>query len=168
MILRELNHLTKTEFTEFLATIFEHSPWVASKAAEFRPFASIEELHKSMCEVVRNSQEQEIIDLIRAHPNLGDKLEMSTESTHEQQGVGLQNLSREEYAMFQALNKKYMDTFGFPFVLAVRGKTKNDIREAMEKRVNNSQAIEYETALSEVFKIARFRLEEKIQVEENV
>lgn len=168
MILRELNHLSKAEFTEYLATIFEHSPWVAGKAADFRPFASMEELHKSMCEVVRNAQEQEVIDLIRAHPNLGDKLEMSTESTQEQQGAGLQNLSREEYETFQALNKKYMDTFGFPFVLAVRGKTKDDIRKSMEKRVDNSQTDEYETALLEVFKIARFRLEEKIQVEENV
>lgn len=157
----DVNRLTKEEFIEEFGTIFEQSPWVANKAAELRPFASAKELHKTMCEIVRNSPEDEIIDLIRAHPNLGDKLEMSSESIQEQHGAGLQNLSRAEYDLFQSLNKRYMEKFRFPFILAVRGKSKDDIRTAMEDRVNHTRDIEFKMALTEIFKIALFRLEDK-------
>ena len=160
MMLAELNLVTKEQFTAFFSTIFEHSPWVASKAAEYRPFSSVEALHKTMCEIVRNSSEEDRVELFRAHPNLGDKLEMSAESIKEQNGAGLQNLSAVEYESFQCLNKKYIETFGFPFIFAVRGNTKEDIHVALTNRVNNSKQNEYETALAEIFKIALFRLED--------
>ncbi|MDR7203320.1 2-oxo-4-hydroxy-4-carboxy-5-ureidoimidazoline decarboxylase [Priestia megaterium] len=50
----------------------------------------------------------------------------------------------------------------FPFILAVRGKQKEDIYEAMQSRLLNTEQTEFDTALEEVYKIAFFRLTDKI------
>lgn len=160
--LTELNGLDNEEFTIMLGEIFEHSPWVASKTAPYRPFPSVEALHQTMTEIVSNTTEEEKLELIRAHPNLGDRIEMSDDSTKEQQGAGLQNLTEEEYKSFYSLNQAYMNKFGFPFIFAVKGKTKEDIHEALKRRIENSKTDEFKTALSEIYKIAAFRLQDKI------
>ncbi|WP_407269455.1 2-oxo-4-hydroxy-4-carboxy-5-ureidoimidazoline decarboxylase [Radiobacillus sp. PE A8.2] len=158
----DLNQLDKDQFVHELGDVFEHSPWVAKKAVAFRTFSSLQALHQRMVEIVNNAPFEEQLELIRAHPNLGEKIEMSDDSTKEQQGAGLQNLTVEEYNSFQSLNKAYMEKFGFPFIFAVKGKNKHDIHDAMKKRVNHTEEEEFETALSEIYKIALFRLQAKI------
>lgn len=145
-----------------LGGIFEHSPWIAAEAAVSKPFTSLEELHAAMVAIVKLATNEEKLLLIQKHPNLGEKVEMSRDSNVEQQGAGLKDLTEEEYNRFLALNERYMKKFGFPFILAVKGKGKQDIYKAMETRVNHSQLVEFETALSEIYKIAFFRLQEKI------
>ena len=89
--------------------------------------------------------------------------EMTDDSIKEQRGAGLKDLTALEYENFLSLNKRYMDKFGFPFILAVRGKNKNEIYEAMETRIHHTEKAEFETALSEIYQIALFRLQEKIK-----
>ncbi|MBP3038565.1 2-oxo-4-hydroxy-4-carboxy-5-ureidoimidazoline decarboxylase [Bacillaceae bacterium Marseille-Q3522] len=165
MKLAELNQYNKAAFINALGEIFEHSSWIAEKAAAYRPFSSIEVLQQTMIEIVRNAPDEDQLALIRAHPNLGYKIEMSPDSTKEQQGAGLQSLTKEEYENFRLLNEQYMNKFGFPFIFAVKGKTKDDIYEAMTKRVVNTYKEEFATALAEIYKIARFRLQDKVEYE---
>ncbi len=160
--LRSLNETSNDEFTAMLGGIFEHSSWIAAKAAISKPFTSLEELHAAMVAIVKHATNEEKLLLIQKHPNLGERVAMSKDSNVEQQGAGLKELTVEEYNRFLALNERYMKKFGFPFILAVKGKDKQDIYKAMETRVNHSQLVEFETALSEIYKIAFFRLQEKI------
>ncbi|WP_170287655.1 2-oxo-4-hydroxy-4-carboxy-5-ureidoimidazoline decarboxylase [Aquibacillus halophilus] len=160
--LEDLNRISKDEFINLFGEVFEHSPWIAKKAEEFRPFQSLDALHSRMVEIVRNAPQEEKLELIRAHPNLGDKIEMSEDSSQEQQGAGLKHLTEEEFKSFHSLNQTYIDKFGFPFIFAVKGKYKDDIHQAMKLRVKESPANEFNTALSEIYKIALFRLREKI------
>lgn len=161
--IEKINHLSKTEFIEMLGEIFENSPWIANKAAEHRPYASLASLHNQMVEIVKNAPRTEQLELIRAHPNLGERIEMSEESKEEQKGAGLKDLTLAEFESFQMLNKAYTEKFQFPFIFAVKGKTKNEIHQAMQGRVKQPKEQEFETALSEIYKIALFRLEEKIR-----
>ncbi|MDL4841019.1 2-oxo-4-hydroxy-4-carboxy-5-ureidoimidazoline decarboxylase [Aquibacillus rhizosphaerae] len=162
MNIEDVNQLSEQEFIEILGEIFEHSPWVAKKAFEFRPYTSKDALHQRMVEIVSNSPKEEQLELIRSHPNLGDNIEMSMDSVHEQQSAGLKNLTEEEYKSFQSLNHTYIEKFGFPFIFAVKGKQKDDIHDSMKTRVNHSDDDEFNTALTEIYKIALFRLQDKI------
>lgn len=160
--LKLLEEKSDKEFTECLGDIFEHSSWIPEQAAASRPFASLVSLHQCMVDIVSQTSTEMKLDLIRKHPNLGDKVQMTDDSIKEQLGAGLTDLTAEEYENFLSLNKRYMNKFGFPFILAVRGKDKNDIYNAMETRIHHTKEIEFETALTEIHQIALFRLQEKI------
>lgn len=162
LTIHQLNELEPKPFIHLLGGIFEHSPWIPEKALESRPFSSFNQLYRKMVHVVESSSKEQKLLLIQAHPNLGDRVQMSTDSVNEQKGAGLNELTPEEYGRFISINQQYMNTFGFPFILSVRGKNKHDIYQAMEERVHNEKEIEFETALKEIYKIAFLRLEEKV------
>lgn len=160
--IEQINELNQEQFVELLGMIFEHSPWVAGAAWHVRPFASREALHTAMINVVRESRVETIVDLFRAHPDLGTRLAVAEYSAKEQQGAGLNQLSAEEYEHFYGLNNMYMKTFGFPFIYAVKGKTKEDILAAMESRIWHTASEEAAQALEEIEKISGFRMQDLI------
>lgn len=162
--LDELDKVSHDKFVELLKDIFEHSPWVPDKAWTYRPFNSLTDLHEKMVLIVKEATYEEKLGLIQAHPNLGTRLEMSGASEQEQAGVGLNQLTTEEFVQFSALNKQYMDKFGFPFIMAVKGQSKTIIYESMQQRMNHSESEEFETALNEIEKIAYFRLKDLIKI----
>lgn len=158
--LGQVNRMTAEAFIETLGWIFEHSPWVAKRAWTARPFHSIEQLHRAMVRVVEESAVAEKLELLRAHPDLAGKLQMTDASVKEQQGAGLDQLSPSEFEAFTVWNRTYTEKFGFPFIMAVRGQTKDTIAAAMRERVDNEADVELSAALREVFKITRFRLDD--------
>lgn len=158
MNLAAINHLSREAFVEQLGWVFEHSPWVAEKAWEHRPWASLEALHRSLVQAVQEAPKEARLALIRAHPDLGSRARMAQASVAEQKGAGLDALTPAEFERIQTLNRAYTDRFGFPFILAVRGKSKAEVFKAMEERLPNPPELEFQTALEEIYKIARFRL----------
>ena len=163
MNLGELNARDRDAFVETLGWIFEESPWVAERAWVRGPFVSIEALHQAMIDVVQQASESEQLALLRAHPDLGTRARISDASTGEQQGAGLDRLGREEYARLQRLNDEYRGRFGFPFLFAVKGSTKEDVLTALEARVGRSRDEELIEALRQVYRIAGFRLEDALR-----
>ncbi|WP_078412119.1 2-oxo-4-hydroxy-4-carboxy-5-ureidoimidazoline decarboxylase [Priestia abyssalis] len=157
-----LNEISLSEFVETLKDIFEHSPWVIQRAGEFRPFVSREALYEKMVAVVQAASEEEKLNLIQAHPHLGTRKPMTSFSVSEQKGAGLNQLSEAEYELLLEMNKEYVQRFGFPFILAVRGKNKDEILQAMNERLKNSKEQEFNQALSEIYQIVRFRIEDQI------
>jgi OHCU decarboxylase len=156
--MEEINQMNKEEFIEKVGWVFEHSPWVASGAWENRPFESSKSLLQTMINIVQNADESMQVALLRAHPDLGTRLQMSEVSQKEQAGAGLDKLSKEEFEEFVSLNQSYVNRFNFPFIMAVKGQSKETILSAMKQRVHNSYEEEYNIALREVYKIAGFRL----------
>lgn len=156
--MEEINVMSKEEFVQKFGGIFEHSPWVAEGAYTQIPFRSIEHLHSTMVETALSADRGQIIALLRAHPDLATRLQVSPLSAAEQQGAGLDQLTAEEFTLLNDRNRQYTDKFQFPFILAVRGKNKNDIINAIGKRVNSSPQEEWVQALSEIGAITRFRL----------
>lgn len=161
--LDQLNHCSPEEFVETLKGIYEHSPWVAEQVVSNRPFQSFQSLYETMQLKVRQGDQDTKIKLLCAHPNLGEKIQMTDSSKAEQSQAGLTELTEEEYKRFNQLNKRYMETFPFPFILAVKGKHKQEIYNEMESRIHHSAETEFVTALAEVDKIALFRLKELIE-----
>ena len=159
MNIDELNHLSKKEFVEKLGWIYEGSPWVAERAWAHGPFASLDALHAAMVAEVEHASTDEQLALLRAHPDLGTRVKMSGASVSEQSGAGLDHLTPEEHQELIQLNTGYRDEFGFPFLMSVKGCTKDDILKNLRERVAGSREEEFRTALEQVFRIARHRLE---------
>ena len=142
---------------------FESSPWVAERAFDAEPFAGIDDLHRAMVAVVLRAGAAEQLALLRAHPELAGREAqagtMTESSASEQASAGLDRLSRDEAQRIAELNAGYAARHGFPFIIAVRNYTKAQIFDAFARRSTSDPAREVETALSEVFAIARIRLE---------
>jgi 2-oxo-4-hydroxy-4-carboxy-5-ureidoimidazoline decarboxylase len=160
--LAELNAATREAFVGHLGGVFEHSPWVAERAYDRRPFATREALHTAMVAAVEEAGPERQLALLRAHPELAGQAaargEMTAFSTREQGGSGLLDCSPEELARLQELNRAYTEKFGFPFIIAVRGLDRRAIIEAFERRLANSREAEIGEALRQVARITGFRL----------
>ena len=158
-----LSGLPQAAFVARLGDIFEHSPWVPERAWAARPFASIDALHAAMVAAVDQAAEAEQLALICAHPELAGREAaagtLTSASTGEQRGAGLDQCSKEELQRLRQLNKDYRARFGFPFVVAVKGLTRHQIMDRVEARLANDRDIEFRTCLNEIGKIARFRLD---------
>jgi len=157
-----LNGLGHADFVARLGGIYEHSPWIAERAFAARPFATLDDLHAAMQRALQGASAEEQLALIRAHPELLGKLEaaeLTESSRQEQAGAGLDRCTAAQKARMQALNQAYRDKFGFPFVVAVKGLDWAGIIERIEARLGNDAEAERATALREIGRIARFRLE---------
>jgi 2-oxo-4-hydroxy-4-carboxy-5-ureidoimidazoline decarboxylase len=164
--LAEINAMAPERFVLCFGDIAEHATWVAQAAAKTRPFASRDAMIAAFATAVREAEPERQLDLLRSHPDLAGKAartgEITADSRREQSGAGLDSLDAEEFTRFTMLNERYRRTFGFPFILAVKGATKQRILAAFESRLGNSPGAERATALSQVLCIIRFRLEERV------
>ncbi len=156
--------LAHDAFITRFGDIYEHSSWVAEAVFDESGVSSdLSQLAQAMAAVVDGASGERKLALLRAHPDLAGRLAvqggLTQASTDEQKSAGLDQCTRDELERFQFLNKEYTDKFGFPFILAVSGKDRAQILANFEARLENSPRQEFATALGEVHKIARIRLE---------
>jgi allantoate deiminase/N-carbamoyl-L-amino-acid hydrolase len=172
--LPDLNNCQPAAFVDALRGIYEHSPWIAERAAAYRPFPSLAALRQALQAVVTQASQDEQLALLRAHPELAGKAaiagELTAESTGEQAASGLDRCSPEEYARLQELNAQYGEKFGFPFILAVkgptgRGLTRSAIIATFARRLENGIDLEMQECLRQVHRIAEIRLNALLGVE---
>jgi 2-oxo-4-hydroxy-4-carboxy-5-ureidoimidazoline decarboxylase len=163
MTLGEVNGLDEEGFVSAFGAVAEDSPWIARLAARRAPFSDGEALIAAFHQAIDDADHDSQLQLLRAHPDLAGGAaragRLAEASQAEQKGARLDALSEEEFARFERLNAAYRARFGFPFILAVKGATKHDILAAFEARLPNSPEQEFETALQQVKRIVRFRLE---------
>ncbi|MBC8036383.1 MAG: 2-oxo-4-hydroxy-4-carboxy-5-ureidoimidazoline decarboxylase [Rhizobiales bacterium] len=150
------------DFVAAFADVAEHSPWVARRAAAARPFATLDAMIQVFTDAVGVVSHKKQLALLRAHPNLAAKAKLTDESLREQSSAGLDTLTAEELARFTQLNRLYQAKFGFPFILAVKDATKQQILDSFEERVNNPAEVEFATAVAQVYRILRFRIEDRV------
>ena len=159
----DINNRSEQDFVDLLGAIFEHSAWVAELVYGQRPFADPDALHRAMVDAMRQAPELLRVALLCSHPELAGKEakagSLTDASQREQAGAGLDQCSADELRNIQRLNQAYRDRFEFPFIIAVTGLDKHQIIAAMERRLANSKSTEFDTALGEVEKIARIRID---------
>jgi 2-oxo-4-hydroxy-4-carboxy-5-ureidoimidazoline decarboxylase len=165
--LEQLNAANTDHFVAALASIYEHSPWVAAAVAGQRPFESLASLNAAMAAAVRAAPAARRLALIELHPDLAGKAahadDITAESKSEQGGAGLDRLSDTEYALFQRLSDAYRQTFHIPFIVCVRRHTKESILRQYERRLQNTRDAELETALNEIGRITALRLSDRVK-----
>ena len=157
--------LSRTAFVDRFGGVFEHSPWVAQAAFDAGLDGACDTasgLHALMSRAMMAGSDEQKLALIMAHPDLAGRLaragRLTAESTKEQASAGLDQLTDEERARFTELNDAYKARFGFPFIMAVKGRSKGEIMDAFERRIAHDRAQEFATALAEISRIALLRL----------
>ncbi|MES2718712.1 MAG: 2-oxo-4-hydroxy-4-carboxy-5-ureidoimidazoline decarboxylase [Pseudomonadota bacterium] len=174
LTLDQLNAASAAEFTTLLDGTYEHSPWIAERAAAARPFATLAQLKQALVRVVQEAGADAHLALIRSHPELAGKAMVSqtltAESNNEQGKAGLTDCTPEEFARIQQLNAAYNTRFGFPFMLAVRGPRgsglgKQQIIETFARRLANPPDFERDEALRNIHRVAEIRLADKFGIQ---
>ncbi len=145
--------------------VFEYSAWISEAAFDAglpADATTAEGLHRALCAVLRAAPRERKQALIEAHPDLAGRLaragRLTSDSIREQSSVGLDRLSDEEYERFTTLNAAYREKFGIPFIMAVKGHTKEDILECFRRRIMNDAETEFADALAQIERIALLRL----------
>ena len=159
----KIDKLTETEFTEVFGNIFEDASWIAVKLYKQKPFYDFNDLCKKMISIFQESDDQSKLKVLNSHPDLANKAKIGSltpDSNKEQAGAGLDQCTEKEFEEFKNLNLIYKKTFGFPFIIAVKGKNKLEILDSFKKRVLSDKQIEFDEAIKQVKQIANLRLNE--------
>jgi 2-oxo-4-hydroxy-4-carboxy-5-ureidoimidazoline decarboxylase len=156
-----LNEASASSFVAALGEVFEHAPWVAETAAAGRPYPTVTALHDAMMQAVRAAAPARQAGFIGGHPELGSRVkraDLTADSQSEQGGLGLDQLSAEEFDRFNRLNTAYREKFGFPFIVCVRRHTRDSILRQFGRRLDHDREAERAAALDEIGLITRLRL----------
>ena len=159
----KFNKLSKAEFISIFVNIFEKTEWVAEKCYESKPYNNLDELVSKMMKIFENIERERLLEILNSHPDLAVAKKLTEDSKNEQKNASLNQCTDQELMEFNELNKKYKKKFSFPFIIAVKGKNKEEILNIFRQRIANNINLEFEEAKKQVKKIASFRLNEIIK-----
>ena len=164
-MINNINKLSEIQFIKIFANIFENSQYIAEALYKKKGdgFNDFKDLINKMMDIFENTTKEQKLKILNAHPDLADKTKiasLTSDSKKEQNSVGLDQCTEDEFNEFKKLNDLYKKKFGFPFILAVKGKNKNEILDSFKKRISFDPAIEFDEALKQVKQIASLRLKE--------
>jgi OHCU decarboxylase len=158
----KINQLTKNDFIDIFGNVFEKTNWIAVKTFELKPYKNFNKLSSTIMEIYENSSKEDCLQIFNSHPELAVEKKLTEDSQKEQNNANLNQCNDEEFNEFQSLNIEYKKKFGFPFIIAVKGKNKDEILNCFRERIKNEINLEFEEAKKQVKKIATFRLNEII------
>ena len=163
------SQMDRAAFVAAYGGVFEHSAWIAERAFDLELGPAHDTaggLHNALTRMFRSASNEERLGVLTAHPDLAGKLaqarRLTRESTSEQASAGLDALTDEERAAFTELNRQYTESFGFPFIIAVRDHDKSSILAAFQRRVGQDRDTEFAEACRQVERIAEFRLRDML------
>ena len=162
-MINKINKLPKSEFIKVFGNIFESSSWISEELYKLKPFSSFTDLSTKILGIFENTTKDNQIKILKAHPDLANKTKigsLTSDSKNEQNSAGLDKCTPEEFNEFKNLNFEYKKKFGFPFIFAVKDKSKLEILSSFRKRISYDITVEFEEAKKQVKKIASLRLME--------
>ena len=160
--IEKINRLSENEFIGTFGNIFEKTNWIANRAFNSKPYRNFNEFISTIIKIYENSSKEDCIKIFNAHPELAVEKKLTEDSHKEQKGANLNRCNNEEFSEFKNLNIEYRSKFGFPFIISVKGKNKNEILNNFRRRIKNEINLEFNEAKEQVKKIATFRLNEII------
>ena len=161
--IKKINNLDKSEFLSIFGNVFEKSKWISEKVFNLKPFESLESFFSEIIRIYENSDNKTVLEILNLHPELAIEKKLTANSEAEQNKANLKECTPEEFNEFKKLNIEYKKKFNFPFIIAVKGKNKDEILNYFRERIKNSLDEEFFEAKKQVKKIATFRLEEIIK-----
>ena len=152
----KFNKLSKTEFISIFGNIFEKTKWIAERCYESKPYNNLDELVSKMLKIFENIEKERHLEILNSHPDLAVEKKLTEDSKNEQKNSSLNQCTNEEFVEFKKLNEEYKKKFGFPFIIAVKEKNKEEILNSFRQRITNNINLEFEEAKKQVKKIANF------------
>ena len=160
--IKKVNQLSENEFISIFGNVFEKTNWIANKAFNLKPYKDFDDFISTIIKIYENSSKEDCLTIFNTHPELAVEKKLTEDSHKEQKGVNLNRCNNKEFSEFKNLNIEYRSKFGFPFIIAVKGKNKKEILNNFRQRIKNEINLEFNEAKEQVKKIAIFRLNEII------
>jgi OHCU decarboxylase len=162
-----LNSMPRETFAQALEPLFEAAAPLAEALYAARPYASYAALIDTAESLARAMPFDAQVAVLSAHPRIGaDPATVSAASFREQgyaaeAEAGFDPSHLESiYTRLADLNAEYERQFGFRFVVFVNGRSKSEILEVLKERLTHTPEAELDTALRDMFQIARARLQQ--------
>lgn len=155
------NAMTDAEAASVLRVLFENAPAFADRVARHRPFASYEELIDRSEKVAVSLAESDQLEVINGHPQIGANPARVSTHSYREQGYqeGASDRDAELTGRLARLNADYERRFGFRFCIFVADRPRSEVADIMESLLNASREEELQRGLSDVFAIARSRVQ---------
>ncbi|MEO1718645.1 MAG: allantoinase PuuE [Pseudomonadota bacterium] len=161
--------LTSDEFVECFGGVFDHSPWIAERAWQLELGPAHDTavgIHSALVRIFRSAPEDERFGVLKAYPDLAGRLaaahRVTPESAADQLAAGRDALTDDARAELENLNAEYVERYGFPFIIAERGLSADEIRTTFRARILNGRDAEFAEACRQVERIALLRLQEML------
>ena len=158
--INNINQLNKSDFLTIFGNVFEKTAWIAEQVFDLKPFNSNDDLYSKIIHQYESCGKEKILQILNSHPELAVEKKLTINSETEQKQANLKECTIEEFEEFKKLNFEYKKKFNFPFIIAVKGKNKNEILMNFRQRIKNDVESEFLEAKKQVKKIATFRLNE--------
>tara|TARA_B100000287_G_C20333771_1_gene662846 strand:- start:104 stop:607 length:504 start_codon:yes stop_codon:yes gene_type:complete len=159
----KINKLNKLDFITIFGNVFEKNAWIAEKVYDLKPFKNFNDLQAKMMDQYNNCNDEKILEILNAHPELAVEKILTKESNEEQSSAKLNQCSNEEFEEFKMLNLEYKKKFGFPFIIAVSGLNKNQILKNFRERIKKNNEQEFKEAKLQVKNIGKLRLNQILE-----
>ena len=150
------NKLTKAEFLYIFGNVFEKTEWIAERCYDSKPYSNFNELVSRLLEVYERAEKNKHLEILNSHPDLVVEKKLTDDSKNEQKNASLNECTNEEFIEFKKLNEEYKKKFGFPFIIAVKGKNKEEILNSFRQRITNNINSEFEEAKKQVKKLQAY------------
>ena len=158
--LHDFNHLPHEKALALIHPCVALPEWADALALR-RPYASRDELFSTASALTQNWDEAALAQALNAHPRIGEKPAGSqAEAALSRQEQGAVN--DRDAALAQALregNARYEARFGRVFLIRAKGRSGEEILQALHARLENSDAQEVRAALEQLREITLLRLE---------
>ena len=148
--------ISSSDFISIFGNIFEKTEWIAERCYESKPYNNLDELVSKMMKIFENIEKERHLEILNSHPDLAVEKKLTEDSKNEQKNSSLNQCTDEEFVEFKKLNEKYKKKFGFPFIIAVKGKNKEEILNSFRQRITNNINLEFEEAKKQVKKLQTF------------
>jgi len=165
-MISKINKLSEKTFCDVFGNIFENARWISRDLYTQKPFINFDDLSSKMLNIFEKTNKESKLKVLNSHPDLADKAKIGSltpDSNKEQSDSGLDKCTKKEFDEFKSLNSQYKKKFGFPFIIAVKGKSKNEILNDFKQRITCDINKEFTEAIRQVKKIASLRINEIIK-----
>lgn len=140
--------------------------WVRQMLSEF-PYETPEQLRQQADHAADQLREQDWLEAFSHHPQIGDLDSLrekyaGTADLAEKEQAGSMSASEETLKALAEGNQKYLDKFGFIFIVCASGKSADEMLALLQERLDNDRDTELRIAAGEQRKITHLRLEQLI------
>lgn len=160
--IENINQLSDDDFISYFSPFFNSRLCnsASGQASKQRPFRSFDDCIDTILDNLMGLMHTpEALEILKDNDRLGivKGQKRSNMASNEHKGAGLASLESNDQNNLIKLNDEYEKKFGFIFVKAVAGYTKDEIIMAFHDRLQNDMKTEIRIAFHEIAKLARIR-----------
>jgi 2-oxo-4-hydroxy-4-carboxy-5-ureidoimidazoline decarboxylase len=153
--LADFNALPDKRAEEELLRCCGSKEW-ARKMAGFRPYDSMDEVHKTATDIWWALTDQDWHDAFSHHSRIGERAKAAGWALDEQSGT--KDAAQDVMKQLTRGNRDYEDRFGHVFLIYATGKTADEMLASLNQRMKNDARTELRNAAAEQAKITKLRL----------